>query len=508
MSADFDVAIVGSGFAGSLMAILARRLGRSVVLIERGRHPRFAIGESSTPLSNLLLEELADRFGLPWLRAFSKWGTWQATHPEVACGLKRGFSFFHHRDGEAWSDDADRSRQLLVAASPNDAVADTHWHRPDFDLFLQRKAVEAGCEYQDETRLDQVERDGDAWELSGEASGGPFRCRARWILDASGPDGFLHRQLGLEAGHFQGLPATTGIWSHFTGVHRWETLFPGFQAAPFTPDDAALHHLFDGGWMWVLRFNNDVTSAGFALTPEAAASRWNEDPEAMWNGLMDRLPSVSEAFRSAARIQPFQRRSPLPFRSRSAIGPGWIQLPMAAGFIDPLFSTGFVLSLLGIERLCDWMEAGEPQEGLDRYGVETLADLDATADLVGAAYRTLGDPESFEALSMLYFAAASFSECARRLGKPGLAPGFLLRSHPRFGPDMRGCLLAAGRAPSADLAALVADAVRPFNVAGLCDRTKRGWYPVSSADLLQAADALESDPDAIRTMLRRTGFDG
>ena len=74
---DADVAIVGSGFAGSLTALALRQRGRRVVLLERGRHPRFAIGESSTPLANLLLEELADRYDLPRIRAFSKWGTWQ-----------------------------------------------------------------------------------------------------------------------------------------------------------------------------------------------------------------------------------------------------------------------------------------------------------------------------------------------------------------------------------------------------------------------------------------------
>ena len=47
------------------------------MLVERGRHPRFAIGESSTPLANLLIEELSDRYDLPRIRAFSKWGTWQ-----------------------------------------------------------------------------------------------------------------------------------------------------------------------------------------------------------------------------------------------------------------------------------------------------------------------------------------------------------------------------------------------------------------------------------------------
>ena len=87
---DADVAIVGSGFSGSLAALALRKRGRRVVLIERGRHPRFAIGESSTPLANLLIEELADTYDLPRIRVFSKWGTWQAARPDVASGLKRG----------------------------------------------------------------------------------------------------------------------------------------------------------------------------------------------------------------------------------------------------------------------------------------------------------------------------------------------------------------------------------------------------------------------------------
>ena len=98
---DADIAVVGSGFAGSLIALALKRRGRSVVLIERGRHPRFAIGESSTPLANLLLEELADRYDLPRIRSFSKWGTWQRAHPDVGCGLKRGFTFFFHQPGQA-----------------------------------------------------------------------------------------------------------------------------------------------------------------------------------------------------------------------------------------------------------------------------------------------------------------------------------------------------------------------------------------------------------------------
>ena len=49
MNETYDLAIVGSGFAGSLMAMIARRIGLSVVMVERGKHPRIVIGESSTP---------------------------------------------------------------------------------------------------------------------------------------------------------------------------------------------------------------------------------------------------------------------------------------------------------------------------------------------------------------------------------------------------------------------------------------------------------------------------
>ena len=109
-----DLAILGGGFGGSLLALIARQLGRSVVLLERDRHPRFAIGESSTPLTNLLLEEIARRHDLPELLPLTKWGAWQSAHPKVGCGLKRGFTFYHHEFGQPFRDDAAHRRQLLV----------------------------------------------------------------------------------------------------------------------------------------------------------------------------------------------------------------------------------------------------------------------------------------------------------------------------------------------------------------------------------------------------------
>src|SRR3954467_592363 len=129
MTGTHDLAIIGSGFGGALTAMIARQLGLSVLLLERGTHPRFAIGESTSPLTNLLLEQLAVQYDLPRLVPFTEYGKWQRAYPEIGCGLKRGFSFSAHTAGQPFTSREDRSNELLVAASPCDEVADTHWLR-------------------------------------------------------------------------------------------------------------------------------------------------------------------------------------------------------------------------------------------------------------------------------------------------------------------------------------------------------------------------------------------
>lgn len=43
---DFDVAIIGSGLAGSSLGAILARHGQRVIIFEAKSHPRFAIGES------------------------------------------------------------------------------------------------------------------------------------------------------------------------------------------------------------------------------------------------------------------------------------------------------------------------------------------------------------------------------------------------------------------------------------------------------------------------------
>jgi tetracycline 7-halogenase / FADH2 O2-dependent halogenase len=522
LAVDADVAIVGSGFAGSLTALALLQRGQRVVLLERGRHPRFAIGESSTPLANLLIEELSDRYDLPRIRAFSKWGTWQRERPQVACGLKRGFTFYFHQPGVEFGDDASHERQLLVAASPHDGIADTHWYRPAFDQALAEEAQAAGAVYLDMTRLVAIRHEGDRTVLDGEREGRTVRINASFVIDASGPRGFLHRALQLGDAHHRWLPPTQGLFTHFEGVERWDRLRgqmgvrPSSDPAPYPADDAALHHVFPGGWIWMLRFNNGLTSAGAALTdPLAAALRASEGAGA-WERLMEMLPSVAEQFRPARAALPFMHTPRVAFRSARVAGSTWALLPSAAGVIDPLLSTGFPLTLLGILRLVDILERTRPGDerdaALGAYERTTLAELDATERLVAALYATMDDPALFKRLSLLYFAAASFSETVRRLGRSDLAPGFILSAHPTFGPELEACsLLAASSSQGPGRQALEARidrALEPFDTAGLLDRGRRDWYPVLASDLVASAPKLEASDEQIRGLLERCGFSG
>ncbi len=514
MNVDVDVAVVGSGFAGSLAALALRSRGRSVAIIERGRHPRFAIGESSTPLANLLLEELADRYSLRGLRPFFKWGSWQRERPDVAVGLKRGFSFFFHQRGDSFHDSAAHERQLLVAASPHDEVADTHWYRPDFDHELVRQAQAAGAIYLDDLRLDGVERCDGLTRLTGSRQRHRVCITAEFVIDASGPRGFLNRALALGDAPLRWLPPTQAIYTHFTGVERWAEGNSNADAPPYAVDDAALHHVFPGGWIWVLRFNNGITSAGAALSDGVASEIGATDPGAAWLRLTRTLPSVARQFAGATPALPFVHAPRIAFRSARAAGPGFALLPSAAGVIDPLLSTGFPLTLLGLGRLLEVLEGTESGRGRDEalgeYERATFRELDATERLVGALYAVMDDPPLFKRLSLLYFAAASFSETVRRLGRPQMAPGFLLSAHPAFAAELAGCSAAALTRPSGSarlaLEARIDRAIAPYDAAGLLDRSRRDWYPVRADDLLASADKLGATPQEVRRLLARTGF--
>jgi FADH2 O2-dependent halogenase len=108
----------------------------------------------------------------------------------------------------------------------------------------------------------------------------------------------------------------------------------------------------------------------------------------------------------------------------------------------------------------------------------------------------------FASYSMFYFAAASFSEMARRLDSPRTPRGFLCGDSVPFTSAMTRLSPVATREVEHDRYARdVRTAIADWNVAGLCDPDKKNWYDVDLDDTIRGADKLGLTRKQVRERL-------
>ncbi len=423
MSALFDAVIIGSGFSGSILGQILARSGWRIVIVDRAKHPRFAIGESSTPTADFLLAYLADRWGIPELRPLSAWGTWKESYPQIACGKKRGFTYFAHSPDQLFYDCPQHSHSLMVAASQSDYWSDTHWLRSDVDAFLARQCVASGCELLESAKIEDVRRDGDHWKIriAQEAIADETReWKARWLIDAGGGGDFSERWLGNRRDDAWMKTKTGSIFGHFQNVEGFGSLSSQAPAsdpvAGFHVDDSAQHHVTEDGWMWMLRFDNGVTSVGIVQPTERWKPIETRDDAAMaWKQWVSKYPSLSQMLSKAKAVE--NNSNGLRWSNRlsrcrqRAVGDGWVLLPTAYGFVDPLHSSGIAHALSGVLRLAELLvKEGSVDKGTSSrwvaYDRQLRREVEWIDLLVGGCYRSLPSYATFCAFASWYFVSA------------------------------------------------------------------------------------------------------
>ncbi|MGH7710370.1 MAG: NAD(P)/FAD-dependent oxidoreductase, partial [Gemmatimonadaceae bacterium] len=327
--------------------------------------------------------------------------------------------------------------------------------------------------------------------LTGHRHGAAFDLDADFVIDASGPGGFLARQLSIASGLERTATRSALVFSHFADVRLMRDVVPTLPEGPYPDDWAAVHHVIDEGWMYSLRFDHGVTSAGFALTPRGLA-RLNVsdtvDAAALWRALLACYPTLASAFADARPLMPIAFQRCIQHRQTRAAGERWALLPHTYAFVDPLYSTGIAWALRAIERLALSFEPAVhgrriPQpDQLSLYEAQLGAEADQIDRVVAGAYEAMAHFDLFAAHSMIYFATVSFAEAHQRLVSDESVAwrGFLGVGDPVAEPlaaeslqRLRRISGSRGLTGSADerqrYVEWVASAIAPRNVAGLAD---------------------------------------
>jgi flavin-dependent dehydrogenase len=319
----FDAVIVGGGPAGSVCAARLARLGRRVVVLERERHPRFHLGESLLPNSVGVLEAI---------------GVLDAVRERFI--VKRGARFVDGSGARAVRysfAEAFHARWDHAFQVPRDA----------FDELLFRHAGACGAEMREGWEVTRAPDPAPPTVLARDPSGGLHTLTGRIVVDATGREAMSARGRG----DIQRIPGLdrTALFTQVRGGWRDEGEREG-----------DIQIVVDTGqrqrqWFWLIPFADGRTSAGVVVS--SAWLRERRDvaggAEGLFREAVRATPAVTEMLASAEYLFPARATSDFSFGVRTIRGDGWIAVGDAAGFIDPLFSTGAHLAMVGALHAAD-----------------------------------------------------------------------------------------------------------------------------------------------------------
>ncbi len=312
-----DVAIIGGGPAGSTAATLLARSGRRVIVCEREKFPRFHIGESLLPASMRAF----DRLGVQEkLRAvfMEKFGG------EMSSSCSDEGVRFYFKDG--YQSKCDRAYQVT---------------RADFDKLLLDHAAENGAEIREETAVQSVSFSDDHVQLLvANKNGESAEIRARYLIDASGRNSFIGAMFRLKKNYEQ--LQKFSLFAHYTGVTRPEGR------------DGTLTRMVRGRdrWFWSIPLTMERASIGIVLdTGNFREAKQN--PETFFENAIAEQPLLAETMREARRVTQVYTAADFSYRNTKLAGDRWLLAGDAAGFIDPVFSSGVFLAIMSGELSAD-----------------------------------------------------------------------------------------------------------------------------------------------------------
>ena len=414
MNDSYDVIIGGSGIAGSATAMILADHDLDVLMVEAKTHPRFAIGEAMLPLSAVWMWIVGEYFGIEEIQHVSN-ANKVVDHITPSCGVKHSVGFVYHEAGEPFS--GEYAHQLIPPEMP--FYKECHLVREHIDHYLVESAQTYGVTYVDETPITDVTITEDAVTVT-TPQGSPT---ADLFIDATGGNSILADTMGYCDDPPNVKTDTRAIFTHVEGLEPFDDMIEDDDHPGQTTQlhEGTLHHVFDGGWIWVIPFDNFArseetkASIGLMLDRDAFPRDDSLSAEEEFSAIISDYPDIERHLGSVEPVMPWIRTGRIQRSSSQSSGHRHLLTNNTCGFVDPLYSTGLIHTFESVFLSANLvLEAFEA----DDFSAERFTPIDdlhhrqlETADLlVSSAYQSMGNFGVWNAWTQVILAESVFPD--------------------------------------------------------------------------------------------------
>lgn len=375
--ADHDVVIIGGGAAALTLALEVRtaRPATRILVVGTNAHPvpevTHTVGESTVEVSAHYLRE---RLGM-------------GDHLSSAQIRKMGLRMFFTNDGNT-----DIARRMELGSSSFVPQVTYQIDRGRLENELHRRCLSAGIDIAcGRVRSVEFGADRQAHTVTVQSDDATTRTTARWVVDASGRNRVLPRQLNLRRATEHHCNAAwlrvateldVGQWSDDAD---WRTrLVEGDRAL------STNHLMGQGYWVWLIRLASGATSVGIVADPAShafddyntldKAKAWLREHEPQ---CAEELAKHDDLIRDFRVMKHYSHAATKVFDSRAR----WCLTGDAGVFLDPLYSSGLDLVAIGNGLITDMVVRDLDGEDVVARGAISDSLFRSLADMWLAVYQ-------------------------------------------------------------------------------------------------------------------------
>jgi flavin-dependent dehydrogenase len=305
----YDALIIGGGPGGSTAASYLAKAGRKVLVLEKEHFPRFHIGESLLPYNRQIFEETGV---LPKL--------------ETAGLMKKFGAQFHLGNGSKALSLCFRNGRFTREAMAFQV------ERSTFDHLLLKHAASLGAEVREGWTVSRSRTDREQVEVEARGDDGSSQTfRGKFLIDASGRGNFTGNQERVR--EVDPKLKKVSIFGHFSGVK----LDCGEKSG-----DTVIIRLEDK-WVWIIPLSREKVSVGIVMDRDELQQS-SRTPQEIFDSTWQSSLPLRERMAEATLIGSIHTTSDFSYKNRTFTGPRLLRVGDAAGFMDPIFSSGVFLA--------------------------------------------------------------------------------------------------------------------------------------------------------------------